>query len=143
MIVSSVIFLITIIFVITRPKGLQIGTIAMVGAAVSLLFKTVSFSDVLIVFEIVWDATLSLIGIFIFSMVLERIGFFEWCALKLAKLSHNNAHLMFIYSLILGSLVSALFANDGAVLILIPINYHIMLLFLHFLHSIFLLLLTK
>jgi arsenical pump membrane protein len=42
-------------------------------------------------------------------MVLDEIGFFEWCAIKMAKFSKNNGHLMFIYSLILGSIVSAIF----------------------------------
>ena len=121
MYLSATIFLVTLLLVIVQPKYLKIGTSVILGAIAVYAGGLVGVKDLLEVWSIVWDATFAFIGIIILSLVLDDIGYFEWMAIKMAKLSNGSGKRMFVYSLILGAVVSALFANDGAALILTPI----------------------
>ena len=69
----------------------------------------------------IWDAALAFIGIIALSLVLDAMGFFKWAALRVVKLAGGSGLRLYFYVTLLTAAVSILFANDSAVLILIPI----------------------
>ena len=126
MLIAALIFIATLTLVIWQPKKLGIGWSALGGALVALFSGVISLADVPIVWSIVWDATFTFIALILISLILDAAGFFEWAALHVARWGNGRGHWLFLLIILLGATVTAVFANDGAILILTPLVYEML-----------------
>jgi arsenical pump membrane protein len=118
---AFLIFLATLVFVIWQPRGVGIGWSAAAGALAALLAGVIQVADIPVVWHIVWNATGAFVAVIIISLLLDKAGFFEWAALHVARWGRGSGRRLFVLLVLLGAAVAALFANDGAALILTPI----------------------
>ncbi len=126
---SFAVFIVVMLLIYVRPFGIPIWFSSIAGAFVCLLVGSVTFSDVALVWEMVQNSTLTLIGLIIFALSLEKLGFFEVLAHWILRFSLSlGTHTLevwrfYLFFGIFASSLATLFANDGAILILTPLVF--------------------
>ncbi|XEC93460.1 arsenic transporter [Paenibacillus tarimensis] len=115
------VFLLTVLFLLWRPKGMNEAVSSMTGAAVLLLFGIVPLQQLFTIVEIVGGAAVTILSTIVMSIVLESIGFFRWAAYNMIGYAKGSGNRLFVYVMLLCFLMTLFFNNDGSILITTPI----------------------
>lgn len=140
---ALIIFVLTLFGILRRPFGLGIWVYSSFGAVAALALGLVEMSDLGVIFALIWDSALTLIALIVISFCLQGLGFFEWLIFYVLKFCahsrysphatnlESRAHLAttlcintrkaFVALILLSATLSAVLANDGAVLVLTPL----------------------
>ncbi|MFX3633060.1 MAG: ArsB/NhaD family transporter [Candidatus Pristimantibacillus sp.] len=121
MFISILIFISALALIISKPKGLHEAFTALAGAGVLFALQLLILEDAAYIWGFVWNATFSLIGVMIFTSLLDHNGFFRWAALHLVQRYHHRRLLLFALLSLLAAAITIFFNNDGTILIMVPI----------------------
>lgn len=114
-------FLITMILVLWRPRGLNEAIPATAGALLVLASGSVSLTDLFKIGETVGGAAITIMATIVMAIVLESFGFFQWAAEGLAARAKGSGIRLFWYVNLICFLMTLFFNNDGSILITTPI----------------------
>jgi arsenical pump membrane protein len=118
---SLLVFLLTVLLVVWQPRGLKPAFGACFGALLALLLGVAHLPDLVTVWNATWNATLTLVGLIVISLILDRAGSFRFLALHVARWGRGQGTRLFVLLILFASVIAAFFANDGGILILTPI----------------------
>src|SRR3954454_22593065 len=114
-------FLVTLGFILWRPRGINEAIPAAIGAVIVILSGSVSLSDLGIISNTISGAAITIMATIVMAIVLESFGFFNWVAEKLAAKANGSGIRLFWYVNLLCFLMTLFFNNDGSILITTPI----------------------
>lgn len=110
-----------------RPFGLPLWVFSTLGAVGAYCLNVVDLGDIWRVWAMVWDSTLTLVGLILLTLLLGKLGFFNFLSLVMMNLlSAGNAIStlrFYVFIVLFSAILGAVFANDGAILILTPLIF--------------------
>jgi arsenical pump membrane protein len=116
------ILVLVLVGVVWRPRvfiwtnGLPVFIPAVLGAILALILGLVGLSTLGTIVGRVWDASFTLIGLFMLSAALEANNFFEWAARSLARVANGSPWRLYLLMSFLTIAVTIFLGNDGAIL---------------------------
>jgi arsenical pump membrane protein len=120
---TSLIGLLTLVGIMTRPWRWNESRIALTGAAVLLLLGLIRPADAARTLLRDWNTFLFFLGMMGLSAMAEAAGLFDWLAVQAARFARRSAARLFLNVFLLGTVITMIFSNDATALILTPVVY--------------------
>lgn len=118
---SIFVFVVTMLVIFWRPRGINEAYPASVGAMIIILTGIVSQKDILDIISKIGGASVTILATIVMAVILESFGFFHWAAARLVNLAKGSGYRLYWYIQLLCFLMTLLFNNDGSILITTPI----------------------
>jgi arsenical pump membrane protein len=122
-VLTSLVGVLTLIGIMTRPFRWNEAGVAMAGAGILLLLGLISPADAFYTLVRDWNTVLFFLGMMALSALVEAAGLFDWLAAQAARFAGQSAARLFLNVFLLGTLISAVLSNNATALILTPIVY--------------------
>lgn len=117
----------TLALVVIRPRDLNEGIAALIGAVLVLLLRLVSLPEAARIEFRNWNIFLFFLGIMAVAALGDRSGVFDIIAFAAARISRGRVMVLYVAIFALGAGISLVFANDSTALVLTPIVYALVL----------------
>ncbi|AFC28886.1 arsenical pump membrane protein [Paenibacillus mucilaginosus 3016] len=114
-------FLMTMLLILLRPRGLNEAVPAVFGAVLVLFSGSVTLADLGQIGTTISGAAITIMATIVMAIVLESFGFFQWAAEGLAARARGSGIRLFWYVNLICFLMTLFFNNDGSILITTPI----------------------
>ena len=126
--VAFTLFVLTMLLIYWRPFGLPLWVFSTLGAVGAYCLNVVDLGDIWRVWAMVWDSTLTLVGLILLTLLLDKLGFFNFLSLVMMNLLSAGKNAIstlrfYVFIVLFSAILSAVFANDGAILILTPLIF--------------------
>jgi arsenical pump membrane protein len=117
------IVVLTLILMLTRPRGLTEAWAAAIGAIALVLTTAVPFARVPRAIGETADVLLFLLGMMVITGIAERARVFDVLAESVVRLARGNGRLLFVLVYLLGAIITATLSLDVTVIVLTPIVF--------------------
>lgn len=115
------IFILTLLLILIRPRGLNEAWATMIGAALMFLTGQETIQQGIHITMQGLDVLAFLFALMLLSSLLDRSGFFEWAAIWAARWAKGNGKSLYRNVFLLGAMTTALLSLDTTAIILTPI----------------------
>lgn len=111
----------TLALILVRPRGLNEGVWAIGGALALLLVGALPLGAALESLGELFGVVAFLVGLFWLTLAADRAGLIDACSDAIARVAGGNGRTLLLAVVLFGVLTTALFSNDGTVVLVTPV----------------------
>jgi arsenical pump membrane protein len=119
--ITLVVFAIMLALVVVRPRRWNEAWWTVLGAVAMLVLGLVSPREALNAIFAGKSALLFLLSLLALSLLVSKSGFFDWAAIRSARIAKGNARSLYRNAFVVGAMVTAILSLDTTAVMLTPV----------------------